>query len=93
MLQRLIEFALNNRFLVIVGTLLMSGMGIRSALRLPIDAVPDLTNTQVTVITSAGSLPPVEVERQVTYPIEWAMGWLAPDVEEVRSVSKFGLSW
>ncbi|MEO9593709.1 efflux RND transporter permease subunit [Rhodopirellula bahusiensis] len=91
MLQRLIEFSLQNRFLVIVGTLLMAGLGIRSALLLPIDAVPDLTNTQVTVITSAGSLPPVEVERQVTYPIEWSMGGL-PDVDEVRSVSKFGLS-
>mgnify|MGYP003648008917 CR=1 FL=1 len=91
MLQRLIEFSLQNRFLVIIGTLLMAGLGIRSALLLPIDAVPDLTNTQVTVITSAGSLPPVEVERQVTYPIEWSMGGL-PDVDEVRSVSKFGLS-
>ena len=69
----------------------MAALGIRSALMLPIDAVPDLTNTQVTVITSAGSLPPVEVERQVTYPIEWSMGGL-PNVEEVRSISKFGLS-
>lgn len=91
MLERLIEFSLKNRFLVIIGTLLMAGMGIRSALLLPIDAVPDLTNTQVTVITTAGSLPPVEVERQVTYPIEWTMGGL-PDVDEVRSISKFGLS-
>lgn len=91
MLQHLIEFSLKNRFLVIVGTLLMAGLGFRSALSLPIDAVPDLTNTQVTVITAAGSLPPVEVERQVTYPVEWAMGGL-PNVEEVRSISKFGLS-
>lgn len=91
MLEKLIQFSLRNRFLVIIATLLMAGLGIRSALLLPIDAVPDLTNTQVTVITSAGSLPPVEVERQVTYPIEWAMGGL-PDVEEVRSISKFGLS-
>jgi cobalt-zinc-cadmium resistance protein CzcA len=91
MLKRLIEFSLENRFLVIVATLLVAGAGIRSALLLPIDAVPDLTNTQVTVITDAGSLPPVEVERQVTYPLEWSMSGL-PDVEEVRSVSKFGLS-
>ncbi len=91
MLMRLIEFSLQNRFLVIVGTLLVAGAGVRSALKLPIDAVPDLTNTQVTIITPAGSLPPVEVERQVTYPIEWAMGGLA-NVDEVRSVSKFGLS-
>ncbi len=91
MLQKLIEFSLKNRFLVIIATLLMAGLGVRSALMLPIDAVPDLTNTQVTVITSAGSLPPVEVERQVTFPIEWSMGGL-PNVEEVRSISKFGLS-
>ncbi|MCA9241951.1 MAG: efflux RND transporter permease subunit, partial [Planctomycetales bacterium] len=91
MLIRLIEFSLRNRFLVIVGTLLVAGAGVRSALLLPIDAVPDLTNTQVTIITRAGSLPPVEVERQVTYPVEWAMGGLA-NVDEVRSVSKFGLS-
>ncbi|QDU57008.1 efflux RND transporter permease subunit [Aeoliella mucimassa] len=91
MLTKLIEFSLRNRFLVIVATLLVAGAGVRSALKLPIDAVPDLTNTQVTIITSAGSLPPVEVERQVTYPVEWAMGGLA-EVDEVRSVSKFGLS-
>ncbi len=91
MLKRLIEFSLSNRFLVIVATLLIAGAGVRSALLLPIDAVPDLTNTQVTVITNAGSLPPVEVERQVTYPIERAMAGL-PNLEEVRSVSKFGLS-
>lgn len=91
MLKRLIELSLANRFLVIFAALLISGFGIRSALELPIDAVPDLTNTQITVITDAGSLPPVEVELQVTYPIEWTMGGL-PNVEEVRSVSKFGLS-
>ena len=91
MLKRLIEVSLENRFLVIVASLLVCGAGIRSAMLLPIDAVPDLTNTQMTIITDAGSLPPVEVERQVTYPIEWAMSGL-PNVEEVRSVSKFGLS-
>ncbi|MEO8272213.1 MAG: efflux RND transporter permease subunit, partial [Aureliella sp.] len=91
MLRQLIEYSLANRFLVMVAVMLMAGLGIRSALHLPIDAVPDLTNTQVTVITTAGSLPPVEVERQVTYPIEWAMAGL-PQVEEVRSISKLGLS-
>ncbi|MCA9159528.1 MAG: efflux RND transporter permease subunit, partial [Planctomycetales bacterium] len=91
MLKQLIDYSLANRFLIIVAVTLMAGLGIRSALHLPIDAVPDLTNTQVTVITSAGSLPPIEVERQVTYPIEWAMAGL-PDVQEVRSISKLGLS-
>lgn len=91
MLMKLIAFSLSNRFLVIVATLLVAVAGVRSAYLLPIDAVPDLTNTQVTVITDAGALPPVEVERQVTYPVEWSLAGL-PDVEEVRSVSKFGLS-
>jgi heavy metal efflux system protein len=91
MLQKLIEFCLANRFIVIVMTLLMAIAGVKSAIELPIDAVPDMTNTQVAVITNAGSLSPVEVEQYITYPIESAMGGL-PNVEEVRSVSKFGIS-
>ncbi len=91
MLQKLIEFCLINRFLVLVATGLMAVGGVVSALRLPIDAVPDMTNTQVAVITNAGSLSPVEVEQYITYPIEAAMSGL-PNVEEVRSVSKFGIS-
>jgi heavy metal efflux system protein len=91
MLQKVIEFSLNNRFLVIAVVLLMAGAGVYSAIMLPVDAVPDMTNTQVTVITEAGSLSPVEVERLITYPIEAVMGGL-PKVEEIRSISKFGIS-
>ncbi len=91
MLQKLIEFCLVNRFLVIACTMLMAVAGVRSAMVLPIDAVPDMTNVQVAVITEAGSLSPVEVEQYVTYPVESTMGGL-PNVEEVRSVSKFGIS-
>ncbi len=91
MLSRLIELTLSNRFLVLVGTFLMAAAGMNAALQLPIDAVPDMTNVQVTVITDAGSLSPVEVERYVTWPVESTMGGL-PNVEEVRSVSKFGIS-
>ena len=91
MLSKLIEFSLHNRFLVLIGTFLMAIAGFYSAIHLPIDAVPDMTNVQVQVMTSAGSLSPVEVERYVTNPIEWAMNGL-PNVEEVRSVSKFGIS-
>lgn len=69
----------------------MAVAGINAALHLPIDAVPDMTNVQVTVITEAGSLSPVEVERYITQPVEVTMGGL-PDVEELRSVSKFGIS-
>ncbi len=91
MLSKLIEFSLNNRFLVLTLTVLMALGGVVSALRLPIDAVPDMTNVQVQVITDAGSLSPIEVERNVTFPVERAMAGL-PDVEEIRSVSKFGIS-
>lgn len=91
MLSKLIEFSLANRFIVLVVTLLMAAGGVYSALHLPIDAVPDMTNVQVQVVTDAGFLSPVEVERYVTYPVEIAMGGL-PKVEEVRSVSKFGIS-
>ncbi len=91
MLQRLIEFCLANRFIVLVVTFLMAAAGVRSAVQLPIDAVPDMTNTQVAVMTDAGSLSPEEVEQYITYPVEAMMGGL-PDVEEIRSISKFGIS-
>ena len=91
MLQKLIEFCLANRLIVIAFALLVAVLGVRSAILLPIDAVPDMTNTQVTVITNAGSLSPIEVEQYITYPIEEVMSGL-PNVEELRSVSKFGIS-
>ena len=59
--------------------------------RLPIDAVPDVTNVQVQVLTAAPSLAPLEIERQITFPVEVAMSGL-PGIQEIRSVSKFGLS-
>ena len=91
MLTKIIELSLVNRGLVIILTLLMAGAGLYSALKLPIDAVPDMTNVQVQVVTNAGSLSPVEVERYVTYPVEATMSGL-PKVQELRSVSKFGIS-
>ena len=91
MLTRLIEISLTNRMLVLILVFLMACAGLYSAIKLPIDAVPDMTNVQVQVVTDAGSLSPVEVEQYVTYPVESVMGGL-PDVEELRSVSKFGIS-
>jgi cobalt-zinc-cadmium resistance protein CzcA len=91
MLTRLIEISLTNRMLVLILVFLMACGGLYSAVHLPIDAVPDMTNVQVQVVTDAGSLSPVEVEQYVTYPVEAVMGGL-PDVEELRSVSKFGIS-
>ena len=91
MLNALIESALNNRFLVLMGTLLIAALGVYSALHLPIDAVPDLTNVQVQVITEAPALSPLEVETLLSFPVEGAMSGL-PNVEQIRSISKFGIS-
>ncbi|GBD39148.1 Cobalt-zinc-cadmium resistance protein CzcA [bacterium HR37] len=91
MLNGILEFSLRNRFLVIVLTLLVIGIGIRSILHLPIDAVPDVTPNQVQILTNAPGLGPVEVERFITFPVETALSGL-PGVKSIRSVSRFGLS-
>ena len=90
-MTRLLSFVLAQRLLVLVLAGLLVGIGVWSALRLPIDAIPDVTNVQVQINTNAPALSPLETERQITLPIELAMSGL-PDVEEVRSLSKFGLS-
>lgn len=86
-----VDFCVDNRFLVIFGVLLIGALGVRAAQHLPIDAVPDVTNVQVQVLTNAPSLGPVEIEQYVTAPIETVMSGL-PHVEQVRSLSRFGLS-
>ncbi|MDX2038821.1 MAG: CusA/CzcA family heavy metal efflux RND transporter [Isosphaeraceae bacterium] len=91
MLNALIEGSLRNRFLVLILTALVAGLGLYSASELPIDAVPDLTNVQVQVITEAPALSPLEVESLLSFPVEGAMSGL-PNVEQIRSVSKFGIS-
>jgi cobalt-zinc-cadmium resistance protein CzcA len=91
MLNSLISSALANRFFVLVGTLLVAFLGVYSALHLPIDAVPDMTNVQVQVITEAPALSPLEVETLLSFPVEGAMSGL-PNVEQIRSISKFGIS-
>src|ERR1700681_4652257 len=91
MLNALIQASLRNRFLVLIGALLIAGMGIYSPVHLSIDAVPDLTNVQVQVITEAPALSPVEVDSLLSFPVSGAMSGL-PEVEQIRSVSKFGVS-
>lgn len=91
MINALIKFSVANRLIVLLLVAIMAAGGAYSLINLPIDAVPDVTNVQVQVLTSAPSLAPLEIERQVTFPVETAMSGL-PDVEEIRSVSKFGLS-
>jgi cobalt-zinc-cadmium resistance protein CzcA len=87
----IISWSLNNRFIVLLAALLVLLGGVISAMRLPLDAVPDLTNVQVQVLTTAPALGPVEVEQFITFPVENAMSGL-PGVTEIRSVSRVGLS-
>ncbi|MDY7091539.1 MAG: CusA/CzcA family heavy metal efflux RND transporter [Acidobacteriota bacterium] len=91
MIQRLIDASLNHRLVVVALWTLLVAAGIHSALHLPIDALPDITNIQVQVLTDSPGLAPEEVEQFVTFPVETAMSGL-PRVEEIRSLSKFGLS-
>ncbi|MGD2114286.1 MAG: CusA/CzcA family heavy metal efflux RND transporter [Acidobacteriota bacterium] len=91
MTRKLVDFSLDNRFLVLTLWMLAAVLGVRSMLTLPVDAVPDVTNVQVQVLTNSPGLAPEEVERSVTFPVETAMSGI-PRVTELRSVSKFGLS-
>jgi cobalt-zinc-cadmium resistance protein CzcA len=91
MIRKLIDLSLDNRLLVVAFWLLVAALGVRAVLELPIDAVPDVTNVQVQVLTNSTGLVPEEVERFVTFPVEAAMSGL-PRVEELRSISRFGLS-
>ena len=91
MIERIIDFSMRNRFLVIFLVLLMAAIGLRAAMQLPIDAVPDITNVQVQVLTLAPALDPLEVEQLITFPVETVMGGM-PNLEEIRSISRFGLS-
>jgi len=91
MLNRIIDFTLTYRWLVLVGILVLLAVGGYALYTIPVEAFPDLTNNQVVVVTDAPSLPPSEVEQIVTYPIERTMLGL-PNKQEVRSLSKLGLS-
>ena len=91
MIDRIIEFALRQRAFVLLATLAVLGAGIWAALRLPIDAVPDITNVQVQINTEVKGLAPEEIEKLVTFPIEMEMSGV-PGMLELRSLSKTGLS-
>jgi len=91
MLTRVLEWSLRHRFLVIGGWVALVIAGVVSVLHLPIDAFPDTTPIQVQINTVAPALSPLEIERRITRPVEWAISGL-PKLHEVRSISKFGLS-
>jgi len=91
MLESIIKFSLKNKLIIFLFTAFIVGFGIFSLTQIPIGAVPDITNNQVQVITTSRNLSTQDVEQFITYPVELEMANL-PGVEEIRSVSKFGLS-
>src|SRR5262245_12833142 len=90
-LARIVAWSLDHRAIVVVLSLLFTVFGVRAALTLPVDAVPDVTSVQVQIITSAPALSPLEVEQYVSVPVERAMAGIQKTTE-VRSISKYGLS-
>ncbi|QBQ42012.1 CusA/CzcA family heavy metal efflux RND transporter [Sphingobacterium psychroaquaticum] len=91
MLDKIINFSIKNKVIIGIMTLLLIVWGLWSATKLPIDAVPDITNNQVQIFTSCPTLAGQEVEQLVTFPIEQSIANI-PDIEEIRSISRFGLS-
>ena len=91
MFERIIQFAIEQRLIVLLGVLLMAGLGLASYQKLPIDAVPDITTVQVQINTAADGFSPLETEQRVTFAIETAMAGL-PGLQQTRSLSRSGLS-
>jgi heavy metal efflux system protein len=91
MIDKILEFAVRQRVLVLMGALALLLVGLWSANKLPMDAIPDITGVQVQVNTTVPALAPDEVEKLVTVPLEMALGGVA-GVTEMRSLSRFGLS-
>jgi heavy metal efflux system protein len=91
MLAKILQFALQQRLLILLATAILIGSGLWAMKKLPVDAFPDVTNVQVQILTQSGGMAPTEVEKLITFPIETSMGGL-PKLQEVRSLSKIGLS-
>ena len=89
MLERIVRFAIEHRLLVVLLTAATAALGGYALQRLPIDAVPDITNKQVQINTEAAALSPVEIEKQVTFPLETALAGI-PGLEYTRSYFKLG---
>ena len=91
MLARIVDFSLRQRWVVLAATLVCCVLGFYNYQRLPIDAVPDITNVQVQINTEAPGYSPLEAEQRITFPIENALAGL-PRLEHTRSISRYGLS-
>src|SRR5580765_4895139 len=91
MIDQILRFSLRQRMLILMATAILIVLGIGSAVRLPMDSVPDITNVQVQLNTSVAALAAEEIEKLITFPIETAMAGLQ-GLEQIRSISRFGLS-
>jgi len=91
MLEKIIDFSVKNKLIVILFTLSIAAFGLYAVWHIPVGAVPDITNNQIQVITTSGSLSTQEIEQFITTPVEMEMANL-PGVKEIRSISKFGIS-
>ena len=91
MIDAILSFSIRQRWLVMIGVLVMAAFGAWNFTRLPIDAVPDITNVQIQINSRAPGYSPLEVEQRITFPIETAMGGL-PHLDSTRSQSRYGLS-
>ena len=91
MIERILGFSLHHRYLVALLTAAVAAFGLYSLNSLPIDAVPDITNVQVQINTTAPALSPMEIEKQVTFPVETALAGI-PGLENTRSISRNGFS-
>jgi cobalt-zinc-cadmium resistance protein CzcA len=91
MISKILDFSVHQRWLVVLLSLLAAGFGVFSLTKLPIDAVPDITNNQVQINTTAPSFSPVDIEKQVTYPVETALAGIK-GLEYTRSLSRNGFS-
>ena len=92
MLNKLVEFSLQYKALVLIAFAVIAFLGVRAVNTIPIDAFPDVTPSQVNIYTESPGLAAEDVEELLTFPIESSMAGL-PDVKEIRSVSLFGLSY
>ena len=91
MIERIVDFAVRRSWTVVAVTLLAATLGIGALLRLPIDAVPDITNVQVQINLTAPSLAPHEIERQITFPVETALAGI-PGLASTRSLTRHGFA-
>lgn len=90
-LNYIVEWSLNNKAIVLIVTFFFILYGLANISKLKLDAIPDVTNVQVQIVTSAPTLSSLEMEQYVTYPVEWGVSGI-PDIKEIRSISRYGIS-